>query len=537
VVSGLVAAWRRPASRVGLLLVAAGIGLLLRRLQYSNDALLFTIGFALGEVSSAFIAHAVLGYPTGRLRALSEKAFVYAGYAIGLALPLLTLLFFDSNASCFYNCDGAHAHSLIGFFPSEDAANGTRTAFRVLAFGVLGGIFILLVVRKLLVAGAAGRRMLAPLLIASLAAASRAVSEAVIGVSDHSESTRVALFWWQMAVLAAIPLSLLIGLLRSRLARVAVADMLPRLDNAEPADLGPLLAKALRDPTVELAFWYPQDGSWVDADGAPVQLPVEGSGRSVAHIEHDGPIAALIHDSMLVHEPHLVRDVAAAARLALENARLQAEMRAQLTIVQESRARIVKATDEERRRIERDLHDGAQQRLVALALQLRTAHRNRGERVEPEVAELLTAAVGELQVAVAELRELAQGVHPAILTEEGLNAALESLVGRTPLLSTLDADEDRFAPNVEATAYFVVSEALTNVVKHAQASRVAVSARRRAGVLVVQVVDNGIGGAQADGGSGLRGLADRVEAAGGRLLVECPAEGGTCVVAEIPCES
>jgi signal transduction histidine kinase len=338
-------------------------------------------------------------------------------------------------------------------------------------------------------------------------------------------------------VLAAIPLSLLIGLLRSRLARVAVADMLPRLDKAEPADLGPLLAKALGDPTVELAFWYPQDRSWVDAHGAPVQLPAEGSGRSVAHIEHDGPIAALIHDSMLVHEPHLVRDVAAAARLALENARLQAEMRAQLTIVQESRARIVKATDEERRRIERDLHDGAQQRLVALALQLRTAHRNRAERVDPEVAELLAAAVGELQVAVVELRELAQGVHPAILTEEGLNAALESLLGRTPLLSTLDAEEDRFAPNVEATAYFVVSEALANVVKHAQASRVAVSARRRAGVLVVKVVDNGIGGVQADGGSGLRGLADRVEAVGGRLLVECPAEGGTCVLAEIPCES
>jgi signal transduction histidine kinase len=212
-------------------------------------------------------------------------------------------------------------------------------------------------------------------------------------------------------------------------------------------------------------------------------------------------------------------------------------MRAQLLEVQESRVRIVQAADEERRRIERDLHDGAQQRLVALALQLRSAQRELGVRADPEVDRLLADAVDELQVAVEELRELARGVHPAILTEDGLAAALESLTSRAPIPVALDVSEGRLPAQVEATAYFVACEALANVVKHAQASRATVSAHRRNGVLLVEVEDDGVGGAHAENGSGLRGLADRVEALGGRLVVESPAGGGTHVVGEIPCGS
>jgi signal transduction histidine kinase len=198
--------------------------------------------------------------------------------------------------------------------------------------------------------------------------------------------------------------------------------------------------------------------------------------------------------------------------------------------------RIVRAADEERRRIERDLHDGAQQRLVALALQLRGAQRQLGASTDPEVERLLAEAVAELQVAVEELRELARGVHPAILTEDGLAAALESLASRTPIPVALDVSDARLPAQVEATAYFVACEALANVVKHAQASRAAVSARRTNGVLVIHVEDDGVGGAHADG-SGLRGLADRVEALGGRLVVQSPVGGGTQVMGEIPCES
>ena len=258
----------------------------------------------------------------------------------------------------------------------------------------------------------------------------------------------------------------------------------------------------------------------------------------ITRLEHDGePVAAILHDASLADEPELLRASGAAARMALDNARLHAEMRAQLAQVQESRVRIVAAADDERRRIERDIHDGAQQRLVALALQLRVAQRQLGKRSDPEIDRLLAEAVDELQVAVEELRELARGVHPAILTEDGLGAALESLAGRTPLPVDLDVSDGRLPPQIEATAYFVACEALANVVKHAGASKAAVSARRRNGLLVVAVEDDGVGGARPAGGSGLSGLADRVEALGGRLVVESPAGGGTRVVGEIPCAS
>jgi signal transduction histidine kinase len=212
-------------------------------------------------------------------------------------------------------------------------------------------------------------------------------------------------------------------------------------------------------------------------------------------------------------------------------------MRAQLAKVQESRVRIVTAADDERRRIERDLHDGAQQRLVALALQLRSAQRQLDANVDPELDELISSTVDGLQLAVEELRELAHGVHPAILTEDGLAAALDAITARTPLPVTLDVSDDRLSPQVEATAYYVVCEALANVVKHARATRASVSAQRRNGMLVVEVDDDGIGGARPDDGSGLRGLTDRVEALGGRLRIESPVGGGTRIVGEIPCAS
>jgi signal transduction histidine kinase len=205
--------------------------------------------------------------------------------------------------------------------------------------------------------------------------------------------------------------------------------------------------------------------------------------------------------------------------------------------VRESRARIVAAADDERRRIERDIHEGAQQRLVALGLQLRSAQRRLDDDSDPDVSRLLGEAVAELQVAVDELRELARGVHPAVLTEEGLAAAVESLATRTPIAVSLDVLEDRMPEQVEATAYFVVCEALTNIAKHAHASKAAVGAHRANGVVTVDIEDDGIGGAFAQDGSGLRGLADRVEAMGGHLTIASPPNRGTRIVAEIPCAS
>jgi len=536
--AGLYGAWRRPASRVGILLVVAGIGLLFRRLQYSNDPFLFTVGFATGELSTAFIVHAVLGYPTGRVRRASERGFVALAYTLAIGLPVATLVFYDPTASCFYDCDGtAHARSLIAAFPNDGVATGLRTAFRVVALGVLGVVFMGLVTRKLVGAGSAGRRLLAPLLIAGLAAATRAVLEGALAFSDYDEPVRAALFWWQMVVLAAIPLALLIGLLRARLARAAVADVLPALESARPWEVGRLLAGALGDRTLEVAFWYPEEQSYVDPAGVSFTLPAADEERSVTYIEHDGPIAVLVHDPMLEHEPSLVADVAAAARLALENARLQAEVQAQLAAVKESRARIVAAADTERRRIERDLHDGAQQRLLAVALELTSADRRRGELDRDELHRVLRGAVSELRDAVAELRDLAHGLHPTILAEQGLGPALSKLADRSsvPVTVTLGLD-GRLPAACEATMYYVVSEALANVEKHAGACRVTIDVAERAGRVVAEVRDDGPGGADKDG-SGLRGLRDRVEANGGYLRVASPAGQGTRIVAEVPCGS
>jgi signal transduction histidine kinase len=300
-----------------------------------------------------------------------------------------------------------------------------------------------------------------------------------------------------------------------------------------------VLARRLDDPTLELAFWLPARGAYVDVAGRQVQLPDDGSERSVTALDQDGePVAALIHDSWLLEEPKLVEAAAAAARLALENARLQADVRAQLAKVQDSRRRILTAGDERARKIERDLHDGAQQRLVALALDLRIAQRQLGKELDPEVERLLEGAVGELQVAVDELRELARGVHPAVLTEEGLAGALESLALRTPIpVRLLAVPGERLSPEIEAAAYFVACEAVTNAVKHSQAASVRVSAHRTNGRLVVSIEDDGIGGADEAAGSGLRGLVDRVEAHGGTLSIDSRPGQGTRVIGELPCAS
>jgi signal transduction histidine kinase len=196
----------------------------------------------------------------------------------------------------------------------------------------------------------------------------------------------------------------------------------------------------------------------------------------------------------------------------------------------------VSAADEERRRIERNLHDGAQNRLLALALELSKAQRRLGGDADPEVERLLAASVEELQSTVEELRTLARGLHPTALTEYGLAAALQSLTSKSPVPVTLDVPEERLDAQVEATAYFVAAEALNNIVKHAHAHRASVTAHHDGEMLVVEIEDDGLGGAGPREGSGLQGMADRVEALGGRLLIDSK-PGGTRVVAEIPCAS
>jgi signal transduction histidine kinase len=295
------------------------------------------------------------------------------------------------------------------------------------------------------------------------------------------------------------------------------------------------LAEALGDPSLELAYWLPERRQWVDAAGGPFALPAPESGRACTPVEHAGErVAMLVHAASAAEDRELVRAVGAAAALALENERLDADLRASVQELRASRVRIVESGDAARRRIERDLHDGAQQQLVTLALTLRTA-RSRLERDPKEAGALIDAASAELDAAIRELRELARGIHPAVLSDRGLGAALEALAQRTPLPVELEGvPQERLPPGVEAAAYFVVAEALTNVVRYARASHARVAVVRDGGRIVVAVVDDGVGGADPAAGTGLRGLADRVAVLDGRLEVESAPGHGTTVRAVIP---
>jgi signal transduction histidine kinase len=245
-------------------------------------------------------------------------------------------------------------------------------------------------------------------------------------------------------------------------------------------------------------------------------------------------VAALLHDPSLRDEPELLDAVGAAAGFALENARLHAEVLAGVEELRGTRARIIEAAQSERRRLERDLHDGAQQRLVALSLQLGMLEARFGG--DPEARGALAQARGELGESLSELRELARGIHPAVVTGHGLAAALQGLAARAPVPVRVTVDLDARLPEpIEIAAYFLVSEGLTNVAKYARASTASIDVTRANGDLVVEVADDGVGGADVDSGTGLRGLADRVEALGGCLQLESPAGGGTRMRAEIPC--
>jgi signal transduction histidine kinase len=537
--AGLVAWSRRQQNPLGPLMAATGLALLARQFRYSHDPLAFTVFFALGELGYALVAHSALAYPSGRVRDGLERAFLAVAYFTALFFPLATLLVYDGSRPLRF-FDPSPRDSLLLVWGDAEVTDLIQKTYVVLGYGVLAAVFVVLIARKLVLATPRGRRILAPLLLAAVAAALRAVFESLLTfISPAPAWVMDNLFWWQTTALIALPLALLAGLLHSRLARATVGDLVLRLESAPPGAIRDELARALEDPSLEVAFWLPERSDYVDGAGKRVALPEEGPRRAVTRLSKDGsPLAVLVHDPSLRDEPDLVEAAGAAARLALENARLHAEVHAQLEKVKESRGRLAAAADHERRRIERDLHDGAQQRLVALALELRSAKGRLGGEFDPEVDELLASAVEELQNAVAELRELARGIHPAILTEGGLAAALDSLAARSPVPVTVSSELDGGLPdNVEATAYFVVSESLANVAKHAHATTASVEARREDGTLVIAVADDGVGGAVLDRGSGLRGLVDRVEALGGQLRIESPTGGGTRVVGEIPCES
>lgn len=528
--AGIVALDRRPGNRIGPLMIGYAVTWFFGNWGNLQVPILPTLGLIGGTLGTPLLAHIALAYPSGRLRTTFERVVLGAIYATSLATSIMLVLTWDPRA---FGCPGC---------PWAPAAFPSREAFDLAMWMnnrpgiVLIPLFLAAIALRWRRASHAERRDLAPLWLAASILAAVYMIDAIAAPADDDPFDY--LLWEIRAILQiGAPIVFLWGLLSTRLARSAVGDLVVELERPLPAeDLRAALAKTLADPSLEVAYAIEEDGRWVDANGRAVTLAL-GKGtidqRTTTVIQTDGvPIAALIHDRGL--DSGLVRAAGAAAGMAIANERLRAEVRAQLEEVRASRQRIVEAGDRERERVERNLHDGAQQRLVTLSLSLAML-RDRASDDDPTAARALAEASEELKQALKELRELARGIHPAILSEEGLEAAVESLAERSPLPVRVTAHlgGDLPAP-VEATAYFVVSEALANVAKYARATHVTVDLRRGNSCLRVEVSDDGIGGADLNGGSGIRGLEDRVSALGGTLRLESPPEAGTRVVAEIP---
>jgi signal transduction histidine kinase len=531
IIAGLIAWQRRPRNRVGPLMTAVGFADVAQQL-YWNSALPFTLAELVAFFAFPIGLHLFLAFPSGRLQTRFERALVTSTYAAIVVFSVFSQLSWDPRSDPHStDCpDCPRNLLLVHHYQGLWSALGTVGMFWFIAVLVTAAVLLIGHVRR---SSGATRRALAPVVLAAAVAAGL-LGAVIVASAFGVETEGSVLLWLADVAYAAIPLAFLGGLLRTRLHRSAVADLVLELDSLpSPAKLEAALARCLGDPSLEVAFWLPDAHRYVDADGNALE-PGERPGRALTVLEHDGTrLAALVYDPALVDEPELVEAVGAAASLALENARLQAELRSQLAEVRASRARIVAAGDEARRRLERDLHDGAQQRLLGIRLALRLV-RSRVSECDAGVDELLAEADAEVVGALDELRALARGIHPAILTEEGLAAALSGLARRAAVPVELAVCQERLPARVEATAYFVAAEALANVVKHAHASRVSIEVARANGEVAIEVSDDGSGGADP-GGPGLRGLRDRVEALDGRLRVESPAGGGSRVRAAIPC--
>jgi signal transduction histidine kinase len=527
--SGLVARRQRPENRLGTVMVFIGFAWFATFLADAGSSVVFTVGKALESVYLLGFVYLVLSFPSGRLRSRLDRGLIAAAVVIVTVVELAWLLFADSHSQLCSDCPP----NAFEITRNDRLADGILQGQR--AVGVVLSVFtVALLVRRWRHASAPERRVGAPVLWAGSAMFAVLAFSVANDIFGHPLGQGPA--WARELVFASIPVAVLAALLQRRLARGAVAGLVVELEGITSVDLREALARALGDPSLELAYWVPAGARYVDAGGQPVALPEPEAERAATVVEREGePIAALIHDPALAENDELVQSVCAAAALTLENARLQAELRARLAELQASRARLVEATDTERRRIERDLHDGTQQRLVSIAMALGLAE-SKLAADRAAVQPVLREARDALGVALAELRELTQGIRPAILVERGLAAALDDLSRLAALPVRLEiAVGGRLPEQVESAGYFVASEALANAAKHSHASEVRLVASQEDGVLVLEIADDGIGGAATSGGSGLRGLADRVEALGGRLTVSSPPGRGTTLRAEIPC--
>ena len=495
IVCGLAAWSGRPESRVGVLLTLTGVAWFLGTFARSDIAAVAAVGAAVLAVHRGLLFHAIVTYPRGRLSGgRLIAAVVVLGYAYAVIVPV-----------------------------AQDNLATIIMVFLVLA-----------------AAGAEYARAAGPERQARLTAVAAAAAIAVpLGVGSvvpllGSDTNAGRVLWGYEAALVLIAVGFAADLRYGRRSQAAVTKLV--VDLGQPGESGTLtarLARALGDPGLVMAYWVPEADGYFDEAGNPVVLPGPETGRAVTVIERRGErVAALVHDAGLLEEPGLVDGVAAAAAIAVSNVRLRADVRRQVTELEASRRRLVAARDAQRQDLQQELADGVAQRL-RLVRELLAAARRAGVPAASEPGGLRDV-LRELDLADAELQELAAGIHPALLTEQGLGLALSSLGERSPVPVRLSVLPERLPAFLEAAVYFTCSEALANVAKHAHASDVTIEVARGDRMLRVVVADDGAGRADLARGSGLQGLKDRAEALGGRLTMTSPAGAGTTIQVLIP---
>jgi signal transduction histidine kinase len=537
-IAGGLIAWSRragrPERRIGAVMLAVGFAWFAAGLTRVEAAGVATLGSALSGLWTALAIYLLLVFPDGRLRTRLDRLIAAAIVVDTVVLQLVVLVFSPTIET--------GADNAFVLWRSQSAADWIAVGQQVLlvaaAIAVLG-VFA----ERWQSASPPLRRALAPvycaggatlLLITATLLVTRLAGADLPGAVDVGR----AMFSLTLVALAAVPLSFLAGLMRARLARLMVGELLVELrESRAPGALRDVLARVLHDPSLEIAYWLPDQRAYVGTSGDPVTLPAGGSSRATTVVEHHGTrVAVLIHDPSLRDDPELVAAACSAAGIAVDNERLHADLRARLEELRRSRLRVMEAADAERRRLERNLHDGAQQGLATLAVELAML----AEHLEsnPEAKRLLVLAQDELAGSLDELRELARGIHPAVLTDHGLAVALDALAERAPFGVRLEIEPgDGLPERIEVAGYYLISECLANSAKYARASQATVAVSRENDHVVIEVVDDGVGGASRDEGSGLRGLTDRVEALDGKLELSSPAGRGTRVTARIPCST
>jgi signal transduction histidine kinase len=526
-----VTAWRsRPNRNPGLLLVVSGWMWLAAGLRLSSNPLAFTLGVTLTLMYQPPLLQLALSFPGGVLRSKWEKRFVTFFFASWLFIAIAGWAFFDPREQIPSNASSSQ--NLFLLWNSPEITDRIGNAARV--FQICVGLAVVAVLVARWRSGTtAYRASFMPLWLAVIlkTAATIWVSLAVVQLSG---TLSPAALLWQYPATAVVPFAVLFGLWRYRFARGTLGDVMVEIGAAPVSDrLIRALRRSVHDPTLALWRWSAEAEQFIDDDGRAQPLPNGTSGRAAVVLERSGrPFGALVFDETLKDQPELLAALGSATALTLENQHMEQQLREQLIEVRRSRQRIVTAGDDRRRQLERDLHDGAQQRLVAVTMALARARRLQ----DPEDMRFLVEQAGQdLNEALAELRELARGVYPPSLRERGLLGSVTALAERSAVPIQVNADLPlRPPPTVELAAYFICAEAVTNAVKHAAATSLTISLIGNAEELSMTITDDGRGGAEFGPDGGLLGLTDRAAALGGDLTVTSPPGQGTTIRAVLP---